>query len=288
MADERVRMEIKKLTALFLIFCVGCAHPKTPPYEGGPVTNSQFLNSNSREIEVGRQIHQAIVTSFHVYTEPRVIGYVTRMGRSVSRSAERKDLQYQFTVLYDERIYATEAPGGYVYITTGFLNFIQNEAELASVLAHEIAELQFRELRFSKSRQAMLAATTAGTVAAPLLGPFGGLAALGLVLLNSSSQSEWTPEERIKKSDEKALRYLVKAGLDPQGYLDLMIRFLNPDPRWAPYAFDYLSSRSVTLQRYQDALAQFQKLDLEGRNLSVFRGRYLEMTKGVRQIYQNP
>jgi len=118
--------------ALALLILSGCAHDrsKTPSFH----SEEESRSFHSRENELGRQIHQAILTSFRVYSEPRVVGYVTRMGNTLAKKASRKDLHYQFTVLYDDRLYATSAPGGFVYVTTGFINFCRNEAELSAVL----------------------------------------------------------------------------------------------------------------------------------------------------------
>lgn len=278
----------RKLLAFSLVLCIfGCVRGPAQGDRTGRVAEPQNQWPGRREAEMGREIHQAIVASFRTYTEPRLVGYVTRIGRSLARTAERQDLSYQFTILYDDRVYATQAPGGYVYLTTGFLNFLQNEAELAAVLAHEIAELQYRDPNFSVSRQAMRLAAEGSAIAAPLLGPFGTLAAGGLILLNALVESRIaTPEARIEKADRLALRYLVETHRDPQGYLDLLARFLNRNPEWTPYCYDYLQSRPVTLKRFQGVLAEFEKLPLEGKSFTVSRERYLEMTKGVREIYQ--
>lgn len=236
---------------------------------------------------MGRQIHQRITSTFQMYTEPRLVGYVTRIGRSLAKAADRQELSYLFTVLYDDRVYATEAPGGFVYVTTGFLNFLHNEAELASVLAHEIAELQFRDPAMSRSRRALSLAAQGGAIVAPFFGPLGVLIAGAMVMTHAVVESTIpTPEERLRKADRKALHYIVAAGHDPQGYLDLLSRLANGDPYLSALLFDYLTSRPITAKRYQGVLAEFEKLPVEGKNFTVHRERYLDMTKGVREIYQ--
>lgn len=279
-------MRTGKLAALSLVLLLGCARTHVHPREMGRVT-SHNVREDGREAEMGRQIHQAIVSSFRIYTEPRLAGYVTRIGRSVARKAGRQDLTYRFTVLYDDRVYAMEAPGGFVYVTTGFLNFLQNEAELAAVLAHEIGELQFHDPRFSTAQQALKWATNTGAVVGPLLGQIGILAATGVVLLNAFTESRTpTPEKRVVLADRKALRYLVQAHQDPEGYLDFLGRLMNVAPEWSPYCYDYLSSRPVTVERYRRVLAEFEKLPLSGKSFTVNRERFLELTKGVREMYQ--
>jgi len=279
---------IRKIIALnlCLMMTFGCVHGPAGQKQEDSFSDPSVAYFDQREAEMGRQIHQAIVTSFRVYTEPQVVDYVTKTGEAITKYAGRHDLHYRFTVLYDSRVYATEAPGGYIYVTTGFLNFLENEAELSALLATEIAMLQFRDPRLSGSRKALKALTQAGTVMAPMLGQIGILAAAGLVLLNVVSDSkDLTPEEKLRRSDEKALTYMVEAGQDPQGYLDLYGRILRPDPKWSPYLYDYLSSHPVTLDRYQQILKQFEQLPLSDKSFQVHHERYLEMTRGVREIY---
>lgn len=280
------KMTPQKLLAFVLIFLLGCARNTNPPRQGS-VAHSPGAQKENRELELGNQIHQTIVSSFRVYTEPRLVGYVTRIGRSLAQNADRQDLTYRFTVLYDDRIYATGAPGGFVYITTGFLNFLRNEAELAAVLAHEIGELQFRDPRLSGFQQARKAVTSVAAVVGSFLGPIGVLGATGLVLLDAFAESRtFTPEEKVLAADRKAFQYLIQAHQDPQGFLDLLGRLMNLRSDWAPYSYDYLSARPLTLERFQEAMDAFETLPLAGKSLTVHRDRYLEMTKGVREIYQ--
>ena len=278
----------RHFVAILLMVCfgMGCARgPRVP--EGPHVDEGLPAGAEAREAEMGRQIHQAILSSFRIYSEPRLVGYVTRTGRSLARRAERQNLKYRFTVLYDDRAYATEAPGGFVYITTGFLNYLQNESELAALLAFEIATLQFRDPKFSTTQRAFGVVGRAGAVAAPFLGQIGMLAASAFVLLQALTESRTGDEvSRMKKADQRALRYLVESRRDPQGYLDLMGRLLNLSPEWKPYFYDFLYTRPMTVERYQDILKGFEKLPLDGRSFTANRDRYLAMTQGVREIRQ--
>ena len=277
----------RRLLALILVGLLGCARGPSISDNSTRVAESALSLSDRREAEMGRQIHEAIVSSFRVYTEPRLVNYVNEIGRSIVNVAERKNLDYRFTVLYDDRAYATEAPGGYVYVTTGFIYFLRNEAELAAVLAHEVAALQDRDPRFSISKKVTQTVAQTSAMVGPLFGQIGMLAATAVVLLNALMESAIpTSLDRLFKADDKALRYLVEAGHDPQGYLDLQAQLLNLSPEWKPYFYDYLYSRPASIERYQTVLAEFEKLPLEGKSFSVNRDRYLEVTKGVQEIYR--
>lgn len=288
MGEDHLRTRrLIALPLIVLVISAGCARNSKVDQGSPRVTQSHAVALSEHEVKVGRQIHEAILSAFRVYTEPRLVEYVKKVGQSVAKFAGRQDLPYQFTVLYDDRIYATSAPGGFVYITTGFLNFLQNEAELSAVLAHEVAELQYRDPRFSNSKRALGAVTQAGALAAPFFGQIGALAALALMLLNSYAESEGkTQEDKVLIADQLALNYLVQAQHDPQGYLDLLNHFLNLDRMGIPHCYDYLTSRPVTVKRYQWVLNEFGRLPLSDKSFNVNREGFLEMTRGVREIYQ--
>lgn len=246
--------------------------------EGKPKTEEQI---------VGEQIHRQILASFYPYTDPKVVSYVNEIGRELAAHAKRKKLEYQFTVLYNEKIYATSAPGGYIYITTGMMNFLQNEAELAAVLAHEIGEVQSPDPRFSKSHEALSTATQAGASIAPAFGPIGSLASLGLVLLQVYNEgSHKTPEERLLASDAVAMQYLVKSGYDPQALINVEENFLKAEKSLTSYFYDYYQSRPITEARMKALLKAFGKLSFEGKELTTDALEYQERTRGIREIYK--
>ena len=270
--------------ACLLILLSGCASTTdrdlsniTP--QGKPQTEEQ---------KTGEAIHREILASFHPYTDPKVVHYVDEVGHSVSAQAKRHDLEYRFTILYSEKIYATSAPGGYIYVTTGMLNFLENEAELAAVLAHEIGEQQTVDRRFSHKKDAAInAAAQAGSAIGPMFGPLGSLASLGLVLLQAYNESTYkTPAERLLESDAWAMKYLMNAGYDPEALMDVQERFLKAGEKLTPYFYDYYQSRPITEERIKAIKKGFQKLPLSGKSLITDPVEYQETTKGVREIYK--
>lgn len=261
----------------------GCA--STAEYDR-PLAASK--NSHlTEEQKTGDAIHREILASFYPYTDPKVVRYVDELGHSLAVHAKRHDLEYRFTILYNEKIYATSAPGGYVYVTTGMLNFLQNEAELAAVLAHEIAEQQYPDKRFTKSDDVIGAAAQVGSQVGPMFGPFGSLASLGLVLLQAYNESTYkTLGERLLGSDALAMKYLMNAGYDPQALMDVQEHFLKAGEKMTPYFYDYYQSRPITEERMRAIRKEFQKLPLHGKSLITDAVEYRETTKGIREIYK--
>ena len=267
-----------------LILLNGCA---TAAKRGLDTEAIAEQSAGSSEQAVGARIHREILASFYSYTDPRVVRYVDDLGHSLAAQAKRHDLQYRFTILYSEKIYATSAPGGYVYVTTGMLNFLENEAELAAVLAHEIGEQQYPDKRFTKSDDVINAAAQTGSAVGPMFGPLGSLASLGLVLLQAYNESTFkTPGERLLGSDAAAMKYLMSAGYDPQALLDVQEHFLKAGEKMMPYFMDYYQSRPITEERIAMIKKEFQKLPLGGKSLITDPVEYQEVTRGVQEIYK--
>lgn len=270
--------------ALLSLLCPGCASTS----ERGIDTDPPYaVPQNYDEEAVGEEIHRTILASFHPYTDPKVVSYVNGIGQDLASCARRHDLGYQFTILYSEKIYATSAPGGYVYATTGMLNFLHSEAELAAVLAHEIAEQQYKDPRFTKTDDMISAAAQAGSAIGPMFGPIGSLASLGLVLLQAYSEStQKTPEELLLESDKNAMKYLVEAGYDPQALPDVLEHFFKAGEKIGPLFYDYYQSRPITESRMARLKKEFQGISMGSKDLKTGALEYQEITKGVREIYK--
>ncbi len=127
----------KPLLIFFLSFLIlGCAkNPVTKRYE-------LMLFSNSAEIRIGKKAHPTILKEFGgEYKKADLEKYVERVGQKVAMCSDRTNIPYHFTVLDSPIINAFALPGGYIYITRGLLAYINNEAQLACVLGHEIGHV---------------------------------------------------------------------------------------------------------------------------------------------------
>jgi beta-barrel assembly-enhancing protease len=78
------------------------------------------------------------------YDDPELLRYVNLVGKAVSEVSTRPDIDYHFAVLNTEYPNAFATPGGYVFVSIGLLKMLKNEAQLAGVLAHEVAHISQR------------------------------------------------------------------------------------------------------------------------------------------------
>lgn len=97
--------------------------------------------SKEEEIQLGREITGNLLGAAPLVNDPALQTYVNRVGRWVASQSERADLPWRFGVIESEAINAFAAPGGYIVLTKGLYRKLENEAQLAGVLAHEIGHV---------------------------------------------------------------------------------------------------------------------------------------------------
>lgn len=97
--------------------------------------------SEQEEIAIGRQIAGNLLGAVPLVKDAKLQKYVNNVGRWVASQSERADLTWHFGVIDSNDINAFAAPGGYIFVTRGLYRLLNDEAELAGVLAHEIGHV---------------------------------------------------------------------------------------------------------------------------------------------------
>lgn len=164
---------------------------------------------------MGREADPQVRASMGVVDDPELQSYVSRLGQELARSSERPDLPWTFTVIDDPVVNAFALPGGFIYVTRGILAQFDNEAELASVLGHEIGHVTARHSASQMSRQQLQQLGLGiGMIFSETVREYGGLAAAGLQLLNLrySRQDE-------SQADRLGLGYMAGDGYDPEAMI---------------------------------------------------------------------
>ncbi|MFA6969779.1 MAG: M48 family metallopeptidase [Gallionella sp.] len=104
-------------------------------------TSSLGGYSEAEEVDIGRQIAGNLLGAAPLVQDKKLQKYVNNVGRWVAIQSERPDLVWHFGVIDSNDINAFAAPGGYIFVTRGLYKLLNNEAELAGVLAHEIGHV---------------------------------------------------------------------------------------------------------------------------------------------------
>ncbi len=202
---KRERSRWSRWTGITLLLIAACTM--------NPATGERQLTlmSEAQEIQMGAQAHPEVLASFGAYDDPEWQSYIQELGAKIAATSERPDLNWTFTVLDDPVVNAMALPGGYIYINRGILAHFNSEAELVSVLGHEIGHVTARHSVEQMSR-AQLAQLGLGVVASvgEKFRQFAGLAGqgVGILFLKFGRDDE-------NQSDTLGLRYMTRAGYDP-------------------------------------------------------------------------
>ncbi|MGQ0645218.1 MAG: M48 family metalloprotease [Elusimicrobiota bacterium] len=102
--------------------------------------------SDKDEEALGRDVAAYLCARYGVYRNAAAHRYVNLVGQAVARRSERPGIVYRFGILNTDEVNAYAAPGGYIFITKGLLRFVEDEAELAGALGHEVAHVAKRHV----------------------------------------------------------------------------------------------------------------------------------------------
>lgn len=165
----------------------------------------QLQNISPRqEVALGAQMHQNLLSrGVKLNRDPFLNDYLNRVGSRITRYTQRPNIPYQYYVVQDNAVNAFATSGGYLYVTTGLMKAADNEAQLASVVAHEAAHIDQRHL-VNQLRQSTL---TRG-IASSVFGSRSALAGIGVDLLVNRPKGRNDEYD----ADEKGLRILRDAG----------------------------------------------------------------------------
>jgi predicted Zn-dependent protease len=193
------------------------------PYaEAGGTAIQAFTMSDEQEDQLGRAVTIAATNRWPLYDNPELTKYVTMVGLAIASTSPNPDGNWVFGVLDTPELGAYSGPNGYIMVTRGALAAMQDEAELAGVIAHEIAHsLNHDGLETVKAAKKTEALKQVGTsfIKDPYLAGFArNTDFLNKVILNTG----WNQGQE-NAADARAVELLVAAGYDPNG----LTRFLQ-------------------------------------------------------------
>lgn len=171
-----------------------------------------LLMSRSQEIALGRQYDQQVVSAMGLYGDSALQAYVQALGSRIAATSENPELPWTFRVVDDPVVNAFALPGGFIYVTRGILAHIDNEAQLATVLGHEIGHVTARHSAAQASQQQLVQlGLVVGVVLKPELERYAGVAqaGLGVLFLKYSRDDE-------RQADDLGLRYMQNVEFDPR------------------------------------------------------------------------
>lgn len=258
------------LLAVVLALTAACAT--------NPVTGKKQISllSEAEEAAIGQQQDAEIRREMGVYDDPGLQRYVTGIGQEIARNSHRPNLPWTFTIVDSPAINAFALPGGYVYVTRGILAYLDDEAELAGVLGHEIGHVTARHAAQAYTRQAQAnLGLTILSIFVPSTRPFADLGAtgLGVLFLRNGREAE-------VEADRLGVEYGSGAGYDPAGvprFLSTLVRVNALSEHGIPNWLSTHPDPGSRVTKAEPVAGKFASADAKKLN----RDQYLERIHGL-------
>lgn len=238
--------------------------------------------SIEREIALGRELAEGLESSSRILDDPEIAGYINHLGQTLVRSSDAQ-VPFVIKVIDSEEINAMALPGGFFYVNTGLIRAASEEAELAGVMAHEIAHVAARHSteQASKGRFfnfASLPLIFLGGPAGYTIRQAAGLL-LPLQMLRFNRRAE-------READFLGLQYLYKAGYDPTAFVSFFEKVKSREERKSGFFAKTFSTHPVTENRIRKAQQQIER-SLPSREEYLLSSSEFERIKARLEVLEN-
>lgn len=226
--------------------------------QGAIAAAPAFLITDQQAAAMGQQAAQQVLTQTPAYGDPNVQAYIQRVGQDMARHSDRPDLTYTYTVVVDPTPNAFALPGGYIFITTSLLKLMANEAELATVLAHETGHVAA-----GHSLQLMRDEAVAEGIETAVIGQNATQTeTLAVSVLNTLLQAGHGRTKELE-ADRLGATYAARAGYDPSQMI-VFLQALDAATGSTPAWLNLLQDHPTTAQRVAQLQAVIANLHLAG------------------------
>ncbi|MDD5084937.1 MAG: M48 family metalloprotease [Candidatus Omnitrophica bacterium] len=230
-------MVFRKTAAVLLVLLIlfsGCGPDK---YKVRKVPGRSAKKAGGLESNLGSQAASYLYRYYPVHADETEQQRVRRIGSSLAAVSERPNLDWNFIVMTSDNVETWSAPAGYVWISSAAVDYLAEDDYLAAVLAHEIAHVVAKH-KYGKIRNRMIASaimtgaqigcTTMSAVQASKgdyksAMAFGGMAG-GLQVAQPAVQMIFTRHRKKDElaADQLAMRYMLRAGYNPEKYVKVL------------------------------------------------------------------
>jgi len=245
------------VASLPLVPSVFAEDKKKDPDEIGNRDVGKGINfySLDKEIALGKQLAQEVERQAKIIDDPIVAEYVNRLGQNLVRNSDAK-VPFTIKVIQSEEVNAFALPGGFFFVNSGLILKADNEAELAGVMAHEIAHVAARHGTRQATKGQLI---NYGSIPLIFLGGWTGYAirqGLGVAIpMGFLSFSRGMESE----ADLYGLEYMYKAGYDPSSFVDFFEKIQTLEKKKPGTMSKVFSTHPPTDDRIKKAQENIQK-----------------------------
>ena len=231
-----VRIRYVLMVALLAVW-TGCA---TTGVNRGDVN----LVSLDEEWQLGAQLEKDLVQQLPLVNDPALVNYVNQMGQRIARQTELGNRPWKFFVVADPEINAFAIPGGRVYINTGLIEAVDDAAELAGVVGHEVAHGVARH-----STERLTKVYGLNMVAGLLLGENPAVYQQILAQIVATGTVARFSRDDEREADQLGIRYMYNAGYDPHGMADMFAKLMSQEQGRRGAVSQFFSTHPLSEER---------------------------------------
>lgn len=207
--------------------------------------------SQEKEMAIGRQLAMEVEQQAKMVDDPIVTEYINRVGQNIVLHSDAK-VPFTIKVIDSDEVNAFALPGGYFFVNKGLILAADNEAELAGVMAHEIAHVAARHAMENQGKGTFM---QFGLLAGILLS--GGIA--GSVLQNTAGLTQALAFSKFSRSaeveaDKLGVQYLYASGYDPTAMSTMFEKLASQNKKKPGTISKLFSSHPPSLERRDDSL----------------------------------
>ena len=251
-----------------------------------PVTGKSqlMLLSEDQEIAIDRQNRPLQFSADYGLAQDTMLNaYINNTGKQIASFTHRPQLPYSFNCVNAVYVNAYAFPGGTVGITRGILLSLSNEAELAALLGHELGHINARHTAQQMSKGTIVQAVSGGlAVLAESQGQTYGKLASQIGSLGAGALLASYSRDNEREADNLSMEYMVRAGYNPAGALQLM-EMLTKMSRRQPSAIELMfSTHPMSSERYANVKSNLQNHYSHSTRLPFYKERYMDNTARLR------
>jgi beta-barrel assembly-enhancing protease len=225
-----------------------------------------------KEIQMGRGVAETLLGARPLHDDPALQRYVNEVGAWVASRSERADLPWRFGVNDSDHVNAFAAPGGIIIVTRGMMRLLDNEAELAGVLGHEVGHVVRKHHLNAMKKGAWTNLLGAGATAATA-GKGGGPLVDALVGPTKELYARGLDKDDEYEADRVGVVLATRAGYDPYGLagaLQTLGKIKGDDPYLALLTRTH-PNPGQRLDRLGEAMGEnFARFEAQPRNEARF------------------
>ena len=221
-------------------------------------TNPAYAITLEEEQKLGDQVLREVEAHFTLIRDPLLLNYLNRIGQETLQKAGPIPYPFRFYLLKDPQLNAFSVPGGHIFVTTGILEVMDSEAELAGLLGHEIAHVTSHHIakRMEQEKKISLA-----TMAAVLASVFAGDPRIASAVITGSMATGISLGLKYSREDETeadnyGFKTMTREGFSPDGMIDLLTKLR----KWGSFGSDIIPAYMLTHPGIDDRIAQIESL----------------------------